>query len=119
MSNRRKFFRFEVPLNLAFKPHRGQIPFSFGRTRNFSRKGFCFQSDDFDYPQEQVLEFKVEMPGADVIINVLGDIVWSRRIGETALTGVRLRDMHTESRWKILDYCYQQWILIRKGNGVN
>ena len=48
MKNRRNFFRFDVPMNLVFKPSRDEARFSFGKTINYSRKGFCFESDDFD-----------------------------------------------------------------------
>ena len=110
MKNRRHFFRFDVPMNLVFKPSREDALFSFGKTINYSRKGFCFESDNIEIPPEKVIEFKLEIPEDGIFINGLGDIIWEKRLNNTELVGIRLRDMYNESKWDILDYCYTKWI---------
>ncbi len=72
MESRRDFLRFDISLNLAFKPLGEETWFSFGKTINFSRKGFCFESDNFDISSEKIMEFKLETPSKDTFINGMG-----------------------------------------------
>ncbi len=110
MKNRRNFFRFDVPMNLVFKPSRDEARFSFGKTINYSRKGFCFESDDFDIPPEEVIEFKLENPEDGTFINGMGEIIWEKRFNKINLVGIKLKNMYKESNWNLLDYCYNKWI---------
>jgi hypothetical protein len=106
----RSFIRFETPLDVMFRPLKGAARYSIGLTNNFSRKGFSFESADFDISLEKVLEFKIELPGRDRFISGLGDIAWSKKSEAKSFVGVRIRKMHKESQWDILDYCYDFWI---------
>ena len=119
MKNRRNFFRFDVPMNLVFKPSRDEARFSFGKTINYSRKGFCFESDDFDIPPEEVIEFKLENPEDGTFINGMGEIIWEKRFNNINLVGIKLKNMYKESNWNLLVYCYNKWIeKIRNKRGL-
>jgi hypothetical protein len=119
MKNRRNYFRFDVPMNLVFKPSQEEAHYSFGKTINYSRKGFCFESVVFNIPPEKVIEFKLENPEDGTFINGMGEIIWEKRFNKINLVGIKLKDMYKESNWNILDYCYNIWIeKIRDKHGL-
>jgi hypothetical protein len=97
-------------MNLVFKTPREEAHFSFGKTVNYSRKGFCFEADNIDIPSDKVIEFKLEIPKKGTFINGLGEIIWDKRLHNIDLIGIKLRDMYNESKWIILDFCYSKWI---------
>jgi len=110
MKNRRNFFRFDVPMNIVYKLSREEERFYFGKTINYSRKGFCFESDDIDIPSEKVIEFMLEIPEDGTFINGVGEKIWDKRFNKINLVGMKLKNMYKESNWNILDYCYSKWI---------
>ena len=97
-------------MNLVFKLSREETHFSFGKTINYSRKGFCFESYFFDNQNEKMIEFKLENPEDGKFINGMGIIIWEKRSNKINLAGIKLKNMYKESHWNILDYCYSKWI---------
>lgn len=109
--DRRKFARFDILLNIEFKPFKKEIPYySSGLTNNFSLKGFCFESQDIDLESKEPLELRVKLPQDDTFVSVFGDIVWKRQLKGKCLAGIKLRETHEEAKAKILDCCSAMWL---------
>lgn len=108
LKDRRKCLRFDIPLDVKFKS-KEVAGYSLGVTNNFSRKGFCFEMQKFDPKSKETIELKVRHPQEDTFISVTGDIVWRRQVEAKYLVGIKLREMHKEAKWEILDCCYNTW----------
>jgi c-di-GMP-binding flagellar brake protein YcgR len=111
LAERRKYIRFDIPLDIIFRPVNNKAPYSFGVIRNFSRHGCCIESNSLDALLIENLEFKVKHPTKkDVYITATGDIVWKQRIDGGWLAGVRILDMDKEAKSEILDFAYEIWL---------
>ncbi|MEE8328745.1 MAG: PilZ domain-containing protein [Thermodesulfovibrionia bacterium] len=110
LDNKRAFVRFDIPLEVKFKTPKNTNEYVVGVTKNFSRKGFCFELQEFDIEPNKIVAFKVRHPQADVFVSVLGDIIWKKRVNTKFMVGVKLREMHSEAKCDILHYCYNTWV---------
>ena len=109
-SERRKFKRFNIPLNVEFKSGRETREYSSGTIINFSRDGFCFESEDVDLKLEGSIELKVKHPYKDIFIPVTGDIVWNEHLETKYLAGIKVAEMDKEAKSEILEYAYDIWL---------
>ncbi|RJQ54614.1 MAG: PilZ domain-containing protein [Nitrospiraceae bacterium] len=107
---RRRHIRFEVPLDVTFRPLNDQAPYSAGVIRNFSRSGCCIESGDPETSLKEILELKVRHPQKDMFVNATGDIVWKRPVGGGWLAGVRILEMDKAAKSEILDFAYDIWL---------
>ncbi len=83
-------------------------------TRNFSRQGLCFESEDIDLCLKGFFELSVKHPQEGKPVPILGNIVWTRQVGSKCLAGVALIEMDKEAKLDILDYAYDKWIEKRR-----
>ena len=107
---RRKFMRFDVPLGLKFKSRDAVSSSSSGTTINFSRHGFCFESEGAALPSFVDVEFELQIPGKDSFVPIKGYVVWSRTDESKFMAGVQIREMNREAKSDILEYCYDTWL---------
>ena len=122
LKERRRFKRFDVSLDVAFKTPEESGEYLTGVTKNFSRSGFCFESQSFGTSLKSPLEVKVKLPGEDTYVLVLGDVAWNEQSEEKCWIGIELREMNKVAKRQILDYAYDQWLeenirLIAAGQG--
>lgn len=110
MMERRKFMRFDVPLHLKFKAPHQDDSFTDGVMINFSREGFCFQSELSDFKYDKGMEFNIQMPHRQDNIPVRGDVVWIEKNKGGALAGVRIHEIGNDAKFEILDYAYDLWL---------
>lgn len=110
LQENRKFIRFDIHLNLELSPNGPKGGHLVGITRNFSRDGFSFVSEYFDYDASKTIEFKMEHPQSENYVSVLGNIVWRRQVRDRCLAGIRIVGMEEEVKSEILDYAYDRWI---------
>jgi hypothetical protein len=107
---RRKFIRFEVPLDVTFK-HADSAHYSSGITKNFSRYGCCIESVRTDLLLNDNLELQVKHPHKDILVPVSGIIVWKQQLSDDkCLLGVDILDMNKEAKSEILDFAYDIWL---------
>jgi hypothetical protein len=107
---KRKFIRFNMPLEVKFKNIK-EKRYIFGVTTNFSRKGFCFVSDSlFHIDAHELLELRVKLPRGDEFVSVLGDVIWTNHNKNKSTAGIMLRAMDREAKWEILEYGYNLWM---------
>jgi hypothetical protein len=107
---RRKFIRFDIPLNVKFKQPESGPDYSSGTTINFSRHGFCFESEGPALQASSSVELRLQVPGREIFVPVTGYIVWTKNINNRFIAGVQIRDMNREAKSDILEYCYDTWL---------
>ena len=110
--DRRKFLRFDIPLDVKFKPSIDADSHSKGTTVNFSRSGLCFKAKEPDYNLNDLMELKVKMPKNDDYISITGDLAWKEKIDNSkCLIGITFREIDPDSKNDILDHAYDAWLL--------
>lgn len=108
---RRKFIRFEIPLDVIFKPSDNSASYSSGITKNFSRSGCCIESGSAHLSLSDNLELKVKHPSKDVFVTASGNIVWKQQLGDDKwLLGLDILDMDKAAKSEILDFAYDIWL---------
>ncbi len=104
--------RFDIPLDVKFKPSIDADSLSKGTTVNFSRTGLCFKADQLDYKLSDLMEIKVKMPDQHYYISVTGDLAWQEKIDNSqCLAGIIFREIDSEAKSDILDHAYENWLL--------
>lgn len=115
MDDRRRFFRFESPVNVRYATKRGK-----GKervlTKNISREGVAF-STDRRLIREEMLNMEFEIPGDNIPVFAEGIVAWvkqgrkkRKRIFDV---GIKLTNMTGLDRGRILEYAYKQWLKLK------
>jgi hypothetical protein len=108
---RRKFIRFEVPLDVTLKNSDSSAHYSFGIIKNFSRYGCCIESVRTDLSLNDNLQLQVKHPHKDILVPASGIIVWKQQLSDDkCLLGVDIRDMNKEAKSEIMDFAYDIWL---------
>ena len=110
LNERRKFMRFDVSLDVAFKAPKESEKHVTGVTRNFSRSGLCFESRTFGTALNSIMELEVKLPDQDTFISVLGNVAWKERLADKYLVGIDLIEIDKDAKGQILDYAYELWV---------
>jgi c-di-GMP-binding flagellar brake protein YcgR len=109
-AERRRYIRFDIPLDITFKPAEDEVPYASGTIKNFSRDGCCIESKSLDMTLKENLELRVRHPKKDVLIAATGDIVWKQCVNGTWLAGIRILEMDKEAKSEIMDFAYDIWM---------
>ncbi len=108
--DRRKYIRYDIPLEVEFKPLENASEFLSGLTLNFSRSGICFSSS-FKAPRlNEVLDLRVKRPDEDTFVSAIGDLVWKEESSKECFYGVNLMSMEAEAKSIILETAYNRWL---------
>lgn len=107
---RRRYMRFDIPLDLKFRTSRQQSSFIEGHIRNFSRHGFCFETSSAVPDLHETMDFEIGLPDGTRFASATGDIVWRHSENEKYLAGIKIREMDKAAKSEILDYGYDRWI---------
>jgi hypothetical protein len=94
LPSRRKFKRFDLFLDVEFRPTFGNSGYNCGTTRNFSCTGLGLESSDIDFDGSKNLELNLKFPGTGTLISLLGDIVWKKQASDKKLAGIKFRMMN-------------------------
>lgn len=104
--------RFEIPLDVEFKPSIDTDSHSKALTVNFSRSGLCFETKENDCNLSGLVELKVKMPEKDDYISLTGDLAWKEDLDDSGyLVGISFRTIDSEAKSQILDHAYDAWLL--------
>jgi len=109
-SERRKFRRFDVSLDVAFKTSEGSDDYSTGVTKNISRSGLCFESQTLAPSLKEYMELKVKLPDQDTFVSVSGSVAWKEKSEDKCWVGIEFKEIDKEAKGKILDYAYDLWV---------
>lgn len=110
LSDRRKFMRFDISLDVAFKTSKESGGHFAGITKNFSRSGLCFESDPLGLSLNEYMELEVKLPDQDTFIPVSGNIAWKEQSEKKCWVGIEFSDINKEAKSQILDYAYDLWV---------
>ncbi len=110
MQERRKFIRFSIPLAMEFKLLSASDAYYPGRTINFSREGFCFETDIPHLKLNEVLDLNIKHPDNESYIPVQGEIVWLEQANNKHFAGIQLKEMDKIAKSEILDRAYAIWV---------
>lgn len=116
---RRKFRRFSIPLDIKFKPVKEVSEYAFGEMINFSRNGFCFESDSIPVNMDDTVEFIVKLPTKETCEPILGEIKWTRKSNDKFTAGISIKKMNKGDKCDILDSCYDLWLESAKSENIS
>jgi hypothetical protein len=109
MIERRKYPRFELKLDAKYKIMNSEEILKYGRTRNVSAEGLCFESDEILRPGVLV-ELEVDLKDKLPPVYLIGEIRWSQESRESGpkqkkfVNGVKLIDMPKSDEGRFLKY---------------
>ena len=107
MYGKRKCMRFDSYLDLDIVISKSKILSFPGVTRNISRGGFNFISENFEVKSRTPVEFSIKHPQKDSVVTVSGKIVWKQQIRrDRCSAGVKLYDMDNKLKHKFMSYVY-------------
>ncbi len=107
---RRRFIRYDIPLDIEFKLLDDTSEYSSGVTTNFSRSGICFETSHNTAHLNEVFNFKIRVPDSDEFTSAVGDLVWKQDLDNKYLYGAKLMSMETDAKSVILENAYNIWL---------
>lgn len=110
ISGSRKNVRFDVHLDIEIKLSKKGMDYIVGVTKNFSRGGLCFVSEDFKCGSHKTLEFIIKHPRKHKSVIAPGDVIWKKQIRDRCEAGIAFIGMDKETKNEILKYVYEIWI---------
>ncbi|MBI4849344.1 MAG: PilZ domain-containing protein [Nitrospirae bacterium] len=113
--DKRRYIRFEVPLDVILPSTGNGGGHSTGVIKNFSREGCCIESNNLDSQLDETMEFRIRLPKKDLYTYVVGDVIWKQPLNNRCLTGIKFREIDKEAKIDILDFAYDTWIEKMKG----
>ncbi len=109
MEDRRKFFRFDAPLNIKYASAKEDTE-GWSKTKNVSREGVAFAADQ-KLGKNQILKMKFDIPGDNFPVLAQGTVIWVAKNERNIFDiGVKLEAITRADRGRILEYAYQQWL---------
>ena len=119
LDDRRKYMRFDMPLNAAYRKYKDAKEYSKGMANNISREGIGLISEHEDTKVHSTLELQLQNPMQDDPVAVLADVMWNQKIGNKWHAGLKIREIDKASKMEILEYAYDKWaqtITTKKGS---
>lgn len=104
-SDRRKYLRFNTPLEMEFKTLTLNPIFGKALAKDLSREGVRFgmrNSVSVGTP----LELRLNVPGDNLPVFATGKVAWADGLD----AGVRLTKISTDDRARVLEYVYREWL---------
>jgi len=110
LPNRRSYFRFDVPVTVTMANSKNGKTSLTGTTKNLSRSGLCFETDNTNFQPHDRIELNIELPDNDSSYPLLVDVMWKRQVNNRCLAGVKIVSMDSEAKSEVLDYAYDMWL---------
>jgi c-di-GMP-binding flagellar brake protein YcgR len=110
LSDRRKYMRFDVSLDVAFSASKNTDEHISGVTKNFSRSGLCFESQAIGFALKSPMDLELKLPYNDTFIPVSGNVAWKEQLQDKCLIGIEFTEINKEVKSQILDYAYDRWV---------
>ncbi|MEW6601714.1 MAG: PilZ domain-containing protein [Nitrospirota bacterium] len=91
LSTKRKFHRFDLPLNVKFRPSHGAVDYATAMTKNISCEGLCLEARAFNFIQYENLELNIQLPKSKSSVSLSGDVAWKKQVNGRSLVGIKLK----------------------------
>ena len=111
MTDRRKYLRFNAPLDVQYKTLTLNPIFGKTLAKDLSREGLRMGLKD-RVDVGTPLEICMNVPGDNLPVFASGKIAWADGIE----AGVRLTKINAGDRVRVLEYVYRQWLQKTKKN---
>ena len=105
MSERRKYLRFNTPLDVQYKTLTLNPIFGKTLARDLSREGLRIGVKD-KVVIGTPLEIRMNVPGDNLPVFASGKIAWADGLE----AGVRLTKINQSDRLRLLEYVYREWL---------
>lgn len=119
MSEKRKFMRFEVAIEVEYMvPGNGAPLEGISITKNLSREGMQASLNSKLVPGTE-LEIKLRIPEDPAPVYAKGDIAWidKAEARTESSAGIKFTQISPFDRNRILDHVYRQWVEQQIGEG--
>lgn len=104
-SDRRRFMRFNAPLDLEFKTLTLNPIFGKTLARDLSREGMRVGLKQ-TIPSGTPIEVCMNVPGDNLPVFAAGRIAWADGLE----AGIRLTKISQHDRTRVLEYVYREWL---------
>ncbi len=105
MSERRKYMRFNAPLNIEYKTLALNPIFGKALIKDLSREGLRFDAKQ-SIPVGTPLEISMNVPGDNLPVFASGKVAWADGLE----AGVKLIKISRTDRTRILEHVYHEWL---------
>ncbi len=109
MTERRKYLRFNTPLDVQYKTLTLNPIFGKTLAKDLSREGLRIGLND-GVPIGTPLEIQMNVPGDNLPVFATGKVAWADGIE----AGVRLTKINQDDRVRVLEYVYHEWLKTTK-----
>lgn len=106
---RRKFMRFEAPLNMEYRTLSLNPIFGKALAKDLSREGVRIGLKR-DIPAGTPIEICLNVPGDNLPVFATGKVAWADGLD----AGVRLTKISRADRTRVLEYVYREWLKVSK-----
>ena len=108
-SERRKFLRFEAPLDLEYRTLTLNPIFGKALAKDLSREGVRMGVKQ-SLPMGTPIELCLNVPGDNLPVFATGKVAWADGLE----AGIRLTKMSQTDRTRVLEYVYREWLKASK-----
>jgi len=113
---RRKFLRFPTALGIEIIL-KGEIKVTKDTfIKDFSREGMNITIGVSSIKPDKEITLNVRVPGESEVIPIAGSVVWADLKRDDPQLGLKIVNIKSEDKSKILEYVYKQWLKKEKEN---
>ena len=105
MTERRKYLRFNTPLDVQYKSLTLNPIFGKTLAKDLSREGLRIGLKE-KVSVGTALEIRMNVPGDNLPVFATGKVAWADGLE----AGVRLTKMNQTDRMRVLEYVYNEWL---------
>ena len=105
MSERRRYIRFNTPLDVEYKTLALNPIFGKALLKDLSREGLRFGIKQA-VPIGTQVQIALNVPGDNLPVFVTGKVAWADGLD----AGVKLTKVSRTDRTRMLEYAYQEWL---------
>ena len=109
MTDRRKYMRFNTPLDMEYRTLTHNPIFGKALARDLSKEGVRFGLKQ-DIPIGTSVEISMNVPGDNLPVFATGKVAWADGLE----AGVRLTKISPADRARVLEYVYKEWLKVTK-----
>lgn len=109
MAERRKFIRFNTPVNLEYRTLTLNPIFGKALAKDLSREGVRVELKE-QMPIGTMMELALNVPGDNLPVFATGKVAWADGLE----AGLRLTKINPSDRARVLEYVYQEWLKTTK-----
>jgi hypothetical protein len=108
--DKRKFMRFDMPLNVQMGNTADAANSLCATTKDFSREGLSVYAHNFNYEPNDTLQLKMEVPLRQDMAELVGQVMWKKQVEGGWHAGLKFCQINKETKMDILEFAYDEWL---------